>query len=249
MPRARPSGAVGRPATIKAILFDKDGTLIDFHASWPPLYRALARELADDDLSADALLRAGGMDPASGTVAAGSVLAAGNTLDIAKLWFPGLSGGEFGAMVDRIDAKFAENAARHSVPVAALAETLDTLAGLGLVMGVATSDGTAAACATVQALGLQHRLPHVFGYDSVARPKPAPDMVHAFAAAIGVRPEDIVVVGDNTHDLSMARAAGAGAAVGVLTGTGRAEDLLPLSDVVLDSIVDLPDWLSRAEMR
>ena len=97
-------------------------------------------------------------------------------------------------------------------------------------MGVATSDGTAGTRAALQSLKIDRYLPHVFGYDSVARPKPAPDMVFAFAAAIGAEPEAIVVIGDNTHDLEMARSAGAGAALGVLSGTGTLEALAPLAD-------------------
>ena len=52
------------------------------------------------------------------------------------------------------------------------------------------------------------------------------------------------MVGDNRHDLEMAKAGGAGLAVGVLSGTGTREALAPLADVVLDSIVDLPGYLN-----
>ena len=94
-------------------------------------------------------------------------------------------------------------------------------------------------------LGVRRLLPHVFGYDSVARPKPGPDMVDAFAAAAGLAPAEIAVVGDNHHDLAMARAAHAGAAVGVLSGTGEAADLAPLADVILADIRALPGWLHQ----
>jgi len=229
---------------MRGILFDKDGTLLDFHASWPPLYRALALELADGDVSrAEGMLAAGGMDPATGRVRAGSPLAAGNTRDIVGTWFPALTGTAAEAMVVRIDRTFLENGVRHSVPVAGLKPTLADLSRAGLLMGVATSDGTAATRAALAALGVAEYLPHIYGYDSVAQPKPAPDMVLAFAAATHLSPAEIAVVGDNTHDLAMARAAGAGAAIGVLTGTGAAEDLAPLADTVLASIADLPGWL------
>jgi phosphoglycolate phosphatase len=110
-------------------------------------------------------------------------------------------------------------------------------------MGVATSDGTAAARAAIDALGIATYLPHMYGYDSVPRPKPAPDIVHAFSRATGVPPREIAVIGDNPHDLEMARSAGAGAAVGVLTGNSEREDLAPLADAVLKSVRDLPEWL------
>jgi phosphoglycolate phosphatase len=235
---------------MRGILFDKDGTLIDFHASWSGVYRELGLELAGGDAGrAAAMLVAGGMDPDSGRVQAGSVLAAGNTIDIVKLFFPGLDGAELKRMIERIDAIFLENGIRCSVPVPGLESTLAALAGTGIAMGVATSDGTAAAKAALAALGVASHLPHVYGYDSVARPKPAPDMVHAFAAAIGVPAEAIVVIGDNTHDLEMARSAGAGAAIGVLSGTGTAADLAPLADCLLDSIADLPSWLGSRRGR
>ena len=55
------------------------------------------------------------------------------------------------------------------------------------------------------------------------------------------------MVGDNRHDLEMARAGGAGLAVGVLSGTGTRETLAPMADVILDSIADLPGISARAE--
>ena len=230
---------------MRGILFDKDGTLLDFHASWSRAYRELSLDLCTgDETAAKAMLVAGGMDPESGTFRSGSVLAAGNTRDIVRFWYPALAGPEFEAMVERVDAAFYANGIRYSVPVPGLTAALAALAERGLVMGVATSDGTAAARAALAALGLAGYLPHVFGYDSVARPKPAPDIVHAFAAAIGAPTEAIVVIGDNPHDLEMARSAGAGAALGVLTGNSTAAELSPLADAVLDSVCALPDWLN-----
>ena len=84
-----------------------------------------------------------------------------------------------------------------------------------------------------------------YGYDGVANPKPAPDAVYAFCDLTGLKPSQIAMVGDNRHDLQMARAGGVGLAVGVLSGTGTRESLAQLADVVLDSVADLPAFLGR----
>ena len=231
----------------RGILFDKDGTLLDFEATWAPLFRALALELAGGDpAAARALLVAGGLDPRSGRIEAGSVLGAGTTHDIVRLWFPSLSGVSFRAMAARIDGRFNAHGASRSIAVPELIETLQTLEDAGYTMGVATNDATEAAIAALRGVGADRYLPHVYGYDSVARPKPAPDIVHGFAAAIGATPAEVVVIGDNLHDIAMARAAGAGAALGVLTGNSSREHLAGQADAVLVSIRDLPGWLVTA---
>ena len=69
---------------IGAILFDKDGTLIDYWLTWVPINREVALFAAGGDSGlAHALLRVGGQDPATDRVVPGSVLAAGSVDDIA----------------------------------------------------------------------------------------------------------------------------------------------------------------------
>ncbi len=230
---------------MNGILFDKDGTLLDFEATWLPVLQVFARELAHgDEATAEAMLIRGGFDPASGRFRAGSTIAAGTSVDLARLWYPTLDGDALGAIVARIDRGFGAGGPNHSVLLPGVAETLSELSGRGHVMGVATNDGTAIAHAALKAIGLGDFFTLVLGYDAVTNPKPAPDMVRAFATETGMMPADVVVVGDNAHDLVMARTAGAGAAVGVLSGNGERGDLEPFADVILDSICDLPEWLA-----
>ena len=227
------------------ILFDKDGTLLDFEATWLPVLRAFAGELAHgDEATAEAMLIRGGFDPETGRFRAGSTIAAGTSVDLARLWYPTLDGDALGTIVARIDGGFAAGGANHSVLLPGVAETLGELKDRGHVMGVATNDGTAIATEALGAIGLLEFFALVLGYDAVAYPKPAPDMVLTFATETGMTPADVIVIGDNAHDLVMARTAGAGAAIGVLSGNGAAGDLAPFADAVLDSIRDLPDWLA-----
>lgn len=229
--------------TIKAVLFDKDGTLLDFDATWTPAYRstALFAAAGDQDL-ADTLLARTGMDLATGASAAGSLLAAGNSAEIAEAWI-GLGAGfdpvVLTAELDRVFVGRMHDAA--TLP--GIADAIESLHSAGFHLGVASSDSEAAIRAFLAGAGLSERMTFVTGYDTGFGPKPEPGMVRAFAEATGLPPSEICVIGDNTHDLEMARAAGAGLRVGVLTGTSARDDLEPLADIVLDSVADLPGHL------
>ena len=130
------------------------------------------------------------------------------------------------------------------MPLPGSREALATLHGSGLRLGLATNDSTGGAEKTLLALGVAQMFEAAYGYDAVANPKPAPDTIYAFSDLTGLKPSEIAMVGDNRHDLEMARAGGAGLAIGVLSGTGTRESLAPMADVILDSVADLPGWLA-----
>jgi phosphoglycolate phosphatase len=54
-----------------------------------------------------------------------------------------------------------------------------------------------------------------------------------------IDPSSVMVVGDTTADLKMARAAGAGLVVGVLSGVSSARDLVEYADVLIESVDEL----------
>lgn len=53
--------------------------------------------------------------------------------------------------------------------------------------------------------------PHIYGADSVARPKPAPDLLLHCASMLGVAPEKSLMIDDSPHGVAAALAAGMGA--------------------------------------
>jgi phosphoglycolate phosphatase len=229
----------------KAILFDKDGTLVDFNGTWLALYEKLALEAADGDRTeAGRLLKIGGYDRIAKSFIAGSELAAGTTATIVRLWIGEGNAERFSFWKARMDRAFVEEGPAAAVPVPGLEATLRQLHGEGRKLAVVTNDLEAAARRTIEKFGVAPLFSALLGYDSVKNPKPAADPVHLACKLLGVEPHEAIVVGDNLHDLEMARNAGAGAALGVLTGTtGRAE-LASMADAVLPSIADLPQWLA-----
>lgn len=231
-------------SVIKAILFDKDGTLLDFNATWLGFARDLALSATKGDMGrADILLREGGYDAEAQRFRSGSVFAAGTNAEVVKHFHPHLDGEPLRSLVEETDEKTA-TVAERAVALPGAVEAVRALHAAGYAIGLATNDSTAGAKRTLETFGIADLFVAALGYDAVANPKPAADPCLVFAHKAGVSAGEVAVVGDNAHDLEMARAAGAGLSVGVLSGNGTRENLAPYADVVLNSVSDLPDFLA-----
>jgi len=238
------AGQVMAGPQIRGVLLDKDGTLIDCDATWAPVIHDIFRELSPPGDPAD-LIEAAGLDPRTGRLRPGSVWAAGATTELVTLWWPDADGDRVLELAGEIDAIAARLGPINAVPLLDLDRFLAELETRHLIFGIATNDSLGSLRAFLDRHELINRVPYLYGYDSVVNPKPAPDMTLAFCEAAGLAAEEVAVVGDNVHDLEMARAAGAGAAIGVLTGNSDREHLDPFADAVIDGVADLLSWLDR----
>jgi phosphoglycolate phosphatase len=236
--------AVGdAPAPIRGVLFDKDGTLIDFRASWLAAYRGAAEELAARAGAgagfAPVLLARHGYDPASDSFAPASPLLWATTGQIARLWRAEPELAWLADVEPVLERHFSDQDAYPPVPVTDLGGLFDRLRGRGLRLGVATMDQAAATEETLARFDLRRRIDFVAGADSGFGLKPGPGMVQAFCREVALPPAAVAVIGDNLADIAMARAAGAGLAVAVLTGGCPAPALAEVADLVLKSIATL----------
>ncbi len=236
-----PDSDATRPSrAIRGVLFDKDGTLLDYAATWMSANRAAALAAAGGDRELGArLLVIGGYDPDRDRVGANTALAAGNATEIAAIWLPHVNGWEPRDLADLLDRIFEEESRAQAAPVTELAPLFARLKGRGLKLGVATNDSQRGIEATLGPFAVLDLLDFAAGYDSGHGFKPDPGMVHGFCVRTGLEPAEVAVVGDNWHDLEMGQRAGAGLVVGVLTGTGDRAGLATLADHVLDGIQDL----------
>lgn len=204
-----------------AIIFDFDGTLADTQRG----ILATSQET----------LRRMGLPPADDAALA------------ATIGLPLIQNFTRGAGLDEEEARRAVEIYRSifdevAVPVIQLfpgiEETLRTLAGRGIPMAVASSRGQRSLEMLMTRTGLAQFIPvsMVFGVESAARPKPAPDLVYVILGKLGTRPDETLVVGDTTFDIEMGRAAGC-RTCGVSYGNQTADQLATAApDYIIDDL-------------
>jgi len=229
---------------IRAVLFDKDGTLIDVNATWVPIYREMLMELFGTDAAgAEELMAKAGYDRATGKFRAGSVLAGGTTPQIVSIWWPDLAGEAFAEKVRLLDTGYTHLVEGKLTPLMPLEPILSELRAMGLKLGVATNDSQVSARAHMAQAGAIGHFDAIIAADTVPVPKPSGNMIRSFAEMTGLPPSAIAMVGDNHHDMEEARNGGAGLAIAVLSGNAAHEDIAHLADHTLASIADLPALL------
>lgn len=231
---------------ISGILFDKDGTLFDFEATWRHVIESVLDTLAHDPALWSTMALEGGYEPQQRRFLPGSPVVASTTAEIARLWAkfrPDLGATRIERLLDDTGLEALSDPQALYPTAADLPGLLAGLRSAGYMLGVATHDSERGARIQLGAAGAVSAFDFIAGYDSGHGLKPGPGMLLAFAEATGISPAEVVMVGDSRHDLEVARSAGAAMAVGVLTGPATHDDLAPYADHILPSIEHLPAFL------
>lgn len=225
---------------IEAIIFDKDGTLFDFQATWGAWCTGMIEvEAAGDQALGSRIADVLGYDPVSRRFQPDSVIAEPTEV-LAERLLPLLPRARKAEVIARMNQRAA---AAPQIEAAPLRSLLTSLADQGVRLGLATNDVAASTRAHLRASRVEDLFDCIVCLDSGWGAKPQPGQLLAIARALNVKPDHCVMVGDSLHDLHAARAAGM-RAVAVLTGLTARETLETVAEVVLGSIKDLPDWIA-----
>jgi phosphoglycolate phosphatase len=225
---------------VDGLLFDKDGTLIDFHGTWDPWAAEIIAELAGSEPGLMAQI-AGVIDYdlEKGRLLPTSIAIAETNREISEAIAAVLPGRD----VDEVEQFLVISGAKAPVvPVVPLRPFLEGLAKVGISLGVLTNDSEFGARAHLKALGIEAHFDFIAGFDSGFGAKPAPDPLLHYARAHGLAPGRVAMVGDSVHDLMAGRAAGM-ITIGVLTGPAAEHHLAPHVDVIFPDIGHIPGWL------
>jgi phosphoglycolate phosphatase len=121
-------------------------------------------------------------------------------------------------------------------------ELLDQLALAGYLLAVATGKTRVGLDRALRANDLHARF-HATRCADEGRPKPHPEMLLNLIARLDVLPARTLMIGDTTHDLELARAAGA-AAVAVAYGAHETDGLAASAPLaIVHSVAELHRWL------
>jgi phosphoglycolate phosphatase len=226
---------------IDLVVFDKDGTLLDFHAMWGGWAHELGARLdgATRRPVAGDVFTTIGFDPSSGRVLAGAPLAVATMAEIREVvaavirrWCPSVAAAR--RAVDL--AWFVPDPIAAARPLTDLPRLFRGLEEAGRTIAVATTDDRASTDATLRAFGVRDMVAALACGDDGVGVKPDARMLLAICKAVRVEPARTAVVGDSLVDLEMGRAAGAKLVIGVLSGIGDADHLGPTADLLLPSI-------------
>ncbi|MBC7876935.1 MAG: HAD family hydrolase [Anaerolineales bacterium] len=231
----------------QAIIFDKDGTLINFDAMWGSWTVFLAEQLhkASGLEVQSSLCLMMGFDENTKKVLAHGKLA---TSPMAQLY-------RFTVEVMQ-SLGLSTEAAEHIVekcwcipdpvllakPFTDMRELFRKLQNENIKIAIATADDRAPTQAMIEAFDIEEYISSMVCGDDGVIVKPAPDMVLEICRQINIDPSKTIVIGDTVADLKMARAAGAGLVVGVLSGVSSTKDLAPFADVLIESVDELHSY-------
>lgn len=247
---------------IRGVLFDKDGTLIDFNAIWMPLAFELASKFAAAGPAQSirknraALLKEIGVN-LDGSMSPSSIYASGTMRDIADALYSAAGRlqitlpdkAQFSEVIkENTNSYMAANGNRIR-PIDGVACTLDALKQLGLFVGVSTSDSRTNTQLCLEEAGLLQYFDYIGCADTVSSPKPSGDLLMDFCCKFNIQPGEVAIVGDTLTDMEFAKQNNAGLAIGVLSGTCDENTLASRADVILDSVAEIvkygvPVWKS-----
>jgi phosphoglycolate phosphatase len=180
--------------SLKAVLCDLDGTLVDSAEDIRAALNQLMAESGRDPVGPAEIKTMIG-DGVGKLIERAVAARGGDPADA-----PGL--------VPRFLALYEPNAARSTRPYPGVPETLRALKARGLRLAVVTNKPEAATREILGSLGLAALIEVVVAGDTIEQRKPHPAPVLLALHRLGVSPAEAVMVGDNHHDVSAARAAG-----------------------------------------
>lgn len=229
---------------VKAIIFDKDGTILDFYNTWRPIWDKILQDVTNkfqvDQKAIEAICKALGITDTGFT--SDSVFVKDDYATITKAIFD----------VDGIDKEtkedifhhvgdFVEKEGHHHTNahvIDGVEDTLKVLKKQGFILGLITSDMKKLADKHLEEAGLTAYFDYIGSDDGLMKVKPHPDLLEDFCRKFDLEPKEIAMVGDSIIDMEFAKKNNMGYAIYVRSGypDKQAEKM---ADMILEDVSQL----------
>lgn len=182
-----------KPAMIKAVLFDLDGTLVDTAPDFLWAINQLKRERSE---------------PAITLAEMRSAISHGSAgLVTTALGIPAISP-EFEPTRQALLREYLSVIGRYALIYEGLHDLLATLAKAGIEWGISTNKPSLYTKALLDTLSFPCQPATVVCPDDVSQPKPSPEPLFLNCRQLGIDPSEAVFVGDHVRDIDAGKAAG-----------------------------------------
>jgi phosphoglycolate phosphatase len=214
-------------ADVELIIFDWDGTVVD---STPTITQAILNACRDIGIAVPAA------QDASWVIGLG-------LQDALSRIAPNLSVEQQAQLTERFRFHYLSHD-KALRPFPGMTSVFDHLKAAGLPLAVATGKSRVGLERAFDATSTRHYFDTSRCADETD-PKPAPTMVLEICEELSISPSQALVIGDTTHDILMARSAGA-AALAVGYGAHDPKELLDANPLgCMQSVDELQNWISK----
>ncbi len=216
---------------IKGIVFDKDGTLLDYESFWIPVavgaIKLLLEKRGSEERLAEALGAVGAYDGIKG------VLCHGTYGDIADAMNTALG-------ISDLDGEEVGDAFASSAELAKVLPTCENIRGVfealrdaDITVALVTSDNAAMTEYCLSELGILDMFDVIYADDGVHPSKPDPYYMGRFCSEYGFSPSEVIMVGDTMTDMRFAERSGC---IGVGVGKYAPELLSEKANHIIPNI-------------
>lgn len=216
---------------IRAILFDKDGTLLQFTEGWvDSIVGFLENKILDDNKKSEVFREIGIRE--DGGVEENSILSSETAMDLAIIFSKYLDEDldEIYREIDDHLLNYLKENNKFIRETCDLRSLFEALKDRGILIGIFTSDNYRQAKYSMDYLGLDSFIDFYAAAD-IYKKKPNKESLEVFKKKYSLEDQEIIIVGDSRVDMVFGEDT---VKVGVLCGTGSREMLAKYTDNIVD---------------
>lgn len=235
---------------IKGVLFDKDGTLIEFEQTWIQIFESFLYELilqGVQDKDIQAVKELAGYN--EGAFVKESNMQYLSTCDIIKLWNEPLE--KYFKDEEEILKLFNLSCIDDKVNVILLdgvKEVLKYLKDKNYYMGIATADSNISTTHSLRKAGIYEFFDYIGSDDGCNLPKPDPQMARKFALENSLASNEILIVGDSVSDMKFAKNSNS-QFCGIRSNNNKYEEFIDAGYETVTNIYDIIELIENERIQ